>query len=235
MIKVGATIVAEFTTSNPTTGAAADADSLPTGVITRNGVDTEVVVTITNKATGEYKASFTLAAEDDFAEGDVVALIITAIIAEVLGKASVWQESLVGAASGATLAQIEGSTIIAKEATVQAVGGAVVAMNNLSAAQVQAAAEAALSAYSAAKLGDRMDLKDVPNATAITALQAGLLKLNTAIENTTIEYSLKCMMAMFNGDFVVDTVAKTITFKDRTGAAFSVLSVPDANTRTRIS
>lgn len=83
--------------------------------------------------------------------------------------------------------------------------------------------------------GDQMDIVDSPSSTAISAIQNGLLKLSTPIENQTVEYVMKCVMAMFNGDFTYNQNAKTITFKDRSGVAFSVVSVPDDNTRTRIS
>lgn len=76
---------------------------------------------------------------------------------------------------------------------------------------------------------------DSIHADAVTKLQNGLLKLSTAIGTVTVEYSLKCAIAMFNGDFVVDTLNKTVTFKDTEGATFSVISVPDNDTRTKVS
>ena len=93
--------------------------------------------------------------------------------------------------------------------------------------------DAAIS--SRATPGAKMDFIDVPSATAIARIQQDLLKLGTVLENTTVGYALQCAMAMFNGDFVVDTLAKTVTFKNRTGTTFSVVHVPDINTRTRVS
>jgi hypothetical protein len=61
------------------------------------------------------------------------------------------------------------------------------------------------------------------------------LDLTTAIEDTTIGYVFQSMMAMFNGRFVYDSDAKTITFYDRTDNVFSVISVPDDKNRVRIS
>ena len=127
MIKVGSTIVIEFTTSDPITGAATDADSLPTGVVTRNGVDNAAIVTIANKATGEYTATFTLDVGNSFADQDVVALVITATISTVVSKAVVWQDTLstvmlselsaaIWAAEITELAALPGASPQAKEA-----------------------------------------------------------------------------------------------------------------------
>lgn len=51
-VKTSDAITAEFTTANPTTGAAADADSLPTGTLVINGTDNGATVTVTNIDTG---------------------------------------------------------------------------------------------------------------------------------------------------------------------------------------
>jgi hypothetical protein len=93
--------------------------------------------------------------------------------------------------------------------------------------------DAAISSRAAP--GAKMDFVDVPSATAIAHIQQDLLKLGTVLENTTVGYALQCAMAMFNGDFIVDPVAKTVTFLTRTGTTFSVVHVPDINTRTRVS
>jgi hypothetical protein len=96
-IAAGETIYEEFTTHNASTQALADADSLPTGTLVKNGVDTAVTVTITNKATGIYDAQFTI--PGTYVAGDEVALRIAATIGGVATGKVVWQESL---ASGAT-------------------------------------------------------------------------------------------------------------------------------------
>lgn len=61
------------------------------------------------------------------------------------------------------------------------------------------------------------------------------LTLDTSVENQTVEYAMKCAMANFNGDFTYDPDTKILTIKDRSGATLSTVSVPDDNTRTRIS
>lgn len=69
----------EFITSTAT-GAAANADSLPVGVLIVNGVDNAASVTVTNVTTGRYKASVTLPALTD---GEVVEMGVTATIGGV--------------------------------------------------------------------------------------------------------------------------------------------------------
>jgi hypothetical protein len=96
-IAAGETIYYEFTTHALADQSLVNADSLPTGTLVKNGVDTAVAVTITNKATGIYKAQFTIPAT--YAAGDEVGLRIAATIGGVATGAVVWQESL---SSGAT-------------------------------------------------------------------------------------------------------------------------------------
>lgn len=86
-----------------------------------------------------------------------------------------------------------------------------------------------------AKPTDKMDLVDTVNSTAVTALQNGLLKLATPLENTTVGYALQCIMAMFNGDYDYDTITKTYTFKNRAGTAFSQVQVSGPDTRHRVN
>jgi hypothetical protein len=59
MVKSGQSVTVDFTTL-AATGALANAASTPTGTLVVNGVDNAAVVTVTNKATGIYKASVIL-------------------------------------------------------------------------------------------------------------------------------------------------------------------------------
>jgi hypothetical protein len=64
------------------TGALANADSLPTGFLYHNGVvDGTVTVTVTNPATGKYKLAGTL--PNTYVEGDTVSLEINATVGGV--------------------------------------------------------------------------------------------------------------------------------------------------------
>lgn len=87
-VKPSDTVTVQFTTQTPTTGAAANADSLPTGVLVKNGDDTAETVTVTNVSTGVYKAAVTI--PSSYAAGDEVQLRIAATVASVAGKAVVW-------------------------------------------------------------------------------------------------------------------------------------------------
>lgn len=89
-VKTSDAITAEFITANPTTGAAADADSLPTGTLVLNGVDNAATVTVTNIDTGRYKAAVTL---PTIASGDTVQLAVAATVSSVAGKAIIWTET----------------------------------------------------------------------------------------------------------------------------------------------
>ena len=67
-----------FPLFHPVSKAQSDADALPTGVLIRNGVDTAEAVTITNEATGLYKAVVTVPAA--YENGDDLELKITATV-----------------------------------------------------------------------------------------------------------------------------------------------------------
>lgn len=83
----------EFSTQNPTTGAALNADSLPVGTFFKNIVDDgTVTVTITNIDTGRYAASFTI--PSGAVAGDTCGLSIAATVSSVAGKGIVWQSVL---------------------------------------------------------------------------------------------------------------------------------------------
>jgi hypothetical protein len=96
-IAAGETIYYEFTTHALADQSLVNADSLPTGTLVKNGVDTAVAVTITNKATGIYKAQFTI--PGTYVAGDEVGLRIEALIGGKAHANTDWQESL---SSGAT-------------------------------------------------------------------------------------------------------------------------------------
>lgn len=86
-------VTVQFCTQRFDTGAATNADSLPTGTVTKNGTDDgTVTVTVTNLATGRYKAAFTV--PSGYAAGDVVELTIAATVNSVAGKGLVWRAQL---------------------------------------------------------------------------------------------------------------------------------------------
>lgn len=81
-------VTCEFCTSVFATGATSNADSLPTGILSRNGTDTAVTVTVTNLVTGRYKAVFTIPAT--YIAGDDLDLAISATVSSVSGQAVVF-------------------------------------------------------------------------------------------------------------------------------------------------
>ena len=155
IVKTGQAVTAVFTTAAPTTGAATNADSLPTGVLYVNGTANGATVTVTNITTGRYKAAVTL---PSLAAGDVVDIHIAATVGGVAGGGVVW--SAVGdinrisdstPQTGDSYARIPGVLQTKAEADTAhgllATAAALAALNNLSPAQAQTAAAAALAAY----------------------------------------------------------------------------------------
>lgn len=87
IVKTGQSVTAVFTTASPATGAATNADSLPTGTLYVNGTANAATVTVTNITTGVYKAAVTL---PTLSAGDVVDIRIAATVAAVAGNGVVW-------------------------------------------------------------------------------------------------------------------------------------------------
>lgn len=91
--KPGDTVTIDFTTQTAATGALTNADSLPTGTVSKNGTDDgTVTVTVSNKATGRYNASFTVPVA--YVAGDEVDLYIAATVATIAGGGVVWRATI---------------------------------------------------------------------------------------------------------------------------------------------
>lgn len=120
LYQAGDAYTKSFTISN-STGAAANADSLPTGSILRNGAaDGAVTVTITNPATGQYKAAATI--PGGYAVDDVVELLIAATVGGVATKSVVDTVRLVAfdPSNAASLALTDLAGNLAANAAIQA-------------------------------------------------------------------------------------------------------------------
>lgn len=77
-----------FTTSSPSTGAAVNADSLPTATANHNGADdSSFTLTVTNVDTGRYKITGTI--PSGYSSGDVVNIEVSATVSAIAGKAIV--------------------------------------------------------------------------------------------------------------------------------------------------
>lgn len=82
----GGPFYTEFSTSDPTTGATADASPLPVATATRNGVDDpEFVLTVTRLALGRYAVSGTV--PGSYSLGDYVSISVAATVSGTDGTA----------------------------------------------------------------------------------------------------------------------------------------------------
>jgi hypothetical protein len=82
-----------FSTANPSTGAAQNADSTPTLIMSHNGTDDNTVTfTVTHLATGRYSANATI--PSTYVEGDSFAVWVDATVASVAGTYPIAQEIL---------------------------------------------------------------------------------------------------------------------------------------------
>ncbi len=83
----GQSITKRFTTRAFATGVATDATGTPTGILYVNGTADAAVVTVTNTATGKYKAAVTL---PTLITGDLVEIEITATVSGVTDSQTIW-------------------------------------------------------------------------------------------------------------------------------------------------
>lgn len=89
-VTIGDLVTRVFTTTNPATGAAADADALPTGALWVDGVGNAATVTIADAAgTGRYTFSVTMPA---LAVGARVQVVVDATIGGVACAGEVWSD-----------------------------------------------------------------------------------------------------------------------------------------------
>jgi hypothetical protein len=89
-VKTGDAIAVSFTTQRFDTGAATNADSLPTGTLYVNGVSNAATVTVTNTTTGQYRAAVTL---PTLATGDRCEIAIAATVNSVAGRGIIWRDA----------------------------------------------------------------------------------------------------------------------------------------------
>jgi hypothetical protein len=89
-VRTGEPVTVDFTSSDPTTGAAANPTVGPTGILVINGTDQGTTVTITNKATGSFKAA--IAALPAIAVGDRVQIRVEGTVGGAAGKGIIWED-----------------------------------------------------------------------------------------------------------------------------------------------
>lgn len=90
-VQPGQSVGFQFITQS-LTGEAQNADSLPAGFLVRNGDDSAEAVTITNIATGVYKAAYTIPTTWDYQ--DTVAVRIEATVGGIAAKAIRWWDQI---------------------------------------------------------------------------------------------------------------------------------------------
>lgn len=91
-LRPGQTFYGTFTTQNPTTGAAANADSTPVGSAIHNGaVDSSVTITVANLATGVYSISGTTPTTYSAGDGLQVVVNVTITAITTNGVVASWQ------------------------------------------------------------------------------------------------------------------------------------------------
>lgn len=101
----------EFTTSNFSTGAAADADSLPSATATKNGTDdVSFTLTCAKIDTGRYKITGTIPA---YSVGDRVQISVAATVDSVAAKAVVDNFQISAASSGVPILHTDGKALLA--------------------------------------------------------------------------------------------------------------------------
>jgi hypothetical protein len=90
-VQASQSISRRFCLANPSTGAASNADSTPTGTLLANGSAMAASVVISaGGSTGEYNASFTIPSGQ--AVGDQMDLEVAATVGGVTGRAVVWRD-----------------------------------------------------------------------------------------------------------------------------------------------
>lgn len=167
----------DFITSNPATGAAADADSTPTFEVFEEGTDTDIGVggnaTKRTSKTGNYRVSFTVSAVNGFEVGKFYSVVASATVGGVAGKGAIAgfricaAETTVGVPNVNVVSIVDGVITAAKFAAnaldavwstttrvltagtniALAKGTGVTGFNDLSAAQVNAEVDTALTDY----------------------------------------------------------------------------------------
>lgn len=190
IVQSGQTVKVNFITSSPATGAATVADSSPTCTLVVNGVDNAASATLAGGTAGNYTVQFTL---PTLAAGDIVQIRIAATVATVAGVGVVWNDSCdLGVVAIKTKTDYLPSVGLGATGGLPVVGGnqaiTFTSLHTTGDFTIDGAMDVggAISqnthtgATVVASVGDKMNLIDAPNATAITALQLGLSKPGTA-------------------------------------------------------
>lgn len=180
------------------TGALVNADSLPTGTLVINGTDNGATVTITNKATGIYKAAVTIPAT--VAIGDVVQIRANATVSTVASGGYVFT----GTADNVSAQEIARITYRSKQVMFVSEGGS--DSNSGLTPSLAKLTVAAAAAAASAEATILVEAGEYSEGTTPVELKAGQGLYGAGITRTRI-----------HGSVAESTASKgTIVFADRT-------------------
>lgn len=188
-VRSGQSITKVFTTRVFSTGVATNADSLPTGTLYVNGTADAASVTVTNVATGIYKAAVTL---PTLAVGDVVDLRIAATVSSVADTEVIWSDTkdLVIDSAGLTDANVVklGPSGSGTTQTARDIGASVLLSVGTGSGQVNLSSGKVPATIAAGDLATDSITAAALKADAVTEIQSGLMLASsyTAPDNSTI-------------------------------------------------
>lgn len=85
-VALGDSVFPVFSTSSPTTGAAVNADSLPTATVEEDGVAMGYAPTITNTGTGRYRVTIDATVGNGFEAGKRYCAFVSATVGGIAGS-----------------------------------------------------------------------------------------------------------------------------------------------------
>jgi len=202
ILKPNSVWIGQFTVVDDT-GALVDADSLPTGTLVLDGVNDGATVTIANVSTGVYTWSVTV--PGGATAGQLAQIRIAATIATIAtggGVAEGQVDTVYGSDLSADLATVDGIVDAILVDTDTTIPGLIAALNDLSAAQVNAEVVDVLNVDTFSQPG-----QEAPAAT--TTLAAMLRYLYKAWRNKKVETS--SLQRLYNDAGAVIDQERTIS------------------------
>lgn len=124
LIPIDEVVHFDVVTSNPSTGAASDADSTPTFAVYEEATDTDILGGPTNltkrtSLTGNYRGTFTASAANGFEAGKWYSVVASATVNSVAGKAVAMSFRVGPAETSAGVPKVDASLIEGVDATNQ--------------------------------------------------------------------------------------------------------------------
>jgi hypothetical protein len=228
-----------FTTRVFSTGVATNADSLPTGTLYVNGTADAASVTVTNVATGIYKAAVTL---PTLAVGDVVDLRIAATVSSVADTEVIWSDTkdLVIDSAGLTDANVVklGPSGSGTTQTARDIGASVLLSVGTGSGQVNLSSGKVPATIAAGDLATDSITAAALKADAVTEIQSGLMLASsyTAPDNSTIS-AISTTIGVYGAGLTAigDTRLNNLDAAVSTRLATAGYTAPDNATITAIN